>query len=163
MNIQNTDLKTAIKDAISSNSFEGIPNLLLDKVAPVIDVNPSHNRQINRVMTLTLAISGSQAITTVEPLRDILIHAIEVAVVKDVTCDIANGFVSVSAVVNKLTSFLCSVPVITLTADVQSKLFSCPVPIKIDRNTVLTLTAGAHAAGNISKRATIHYSLIDSY
>lgn len=143
--IYNSDLTknmvTATKAAVSRDIM---PTQLAEKVVPVINVNPAHNRIITMVKRATCTNSTSTTIFTTSAVNDTYIIGMQIAWIKDVTATALTA--NITAYINGLNTILCELRGFTLTVQNDSIFLSFPIPILIDRNTNVNLTCSTNVA-----------------
>lgn len=156
-NINNTELLIGMRDNAKVQNTENIPSQLADKVVPVMEVNPMLLRRCNIVKGNVRTSTGVVTIYTTPTNKDFYLTSVCFGVSKDAVCNVATGLLNISISVEGTTAYthLCNTPVITLTASSSIVSQSFPVPIKLDRNTTVSMasTFGAGVlvlAGNIA-------------
>lgn len=158
--IQNLDLKNAIKDSISSNTLEGLPTQLLDKVAPVIDVNPHHNRISNIIIPIYSATTGTLSATTLN--KKFYCTSIKYHVVANATCDVATGSIALTGQINSQTVTVIRIPVITLTAFNIINNISFNNPLVFDEASTFQL-GGSFTAGVLLRAVTLYGYYVERF
>lgn len=161
MEIRNIDLKNAVKDAISSGSLEGLPSQILDKVAPVIDVNPNHCRTISIVKGGTCGNTTTTTIYTTPTNQDFYICGFSIATIRDATATSTSA--QLTCYINGVNTPLIRLPAITLTVNSTFGMsVNLPFPIKVDRNTIIAITNTTGTA-NVYTSAQIYGYLVDPF
>lgn len=92
---------------------------------------------------------------------DFYLTGVSLAIIKDATCDTITGSISVTATVNGVSKSLVRIPHITLTAQTSELSISMVAPLKIDRNTNISISAPSFTAGTFQRAATIQGFIID--
>jgi len=99
--------------------------------------------------------SGTSTIFTSSASGDTYITAVSLALVKNVTCDIANGRVNVNCVIDGVTRDIIALPVLTLTAQESALTITFPHNgLRIDRSSIVQI-GGVFTAGNMIRTATV--------
>jgi len=153
--IDNSETAKELNDAIRGNANTNLPpKILANQIIPVIDINPKHGRRANIVAGTVKTTSGSQTVYTTPANKDFYLTTVSYALIKDVACDMATGFSTITCTVDGASSNLIVQPIITLTAQNQVITISFPNPIKVDRNTLISF-GGTYAAGVCVRSASI--------
>jgi len=157
----NSEVVRELQSATKIQTMQGIPTQINNSIVPTIEVNPKLVKEAINVTTSS-AVSGSATIlaNTVNTGRDVYVTAATLGYVKNVTCDIATGIISIIYVQNGASRALLSLPVLTLTADNGNITCSFPHPIKIDRNTSITMN-GTFSAGAMIRCGGLSYFIDD--
>lgn len=154
--IHNTDLLKEVREGIKSQQLrENIPQMLADKIVPVMEVNPKLLRRTNLVKNITKASSGSQTIFTSDATKETYITNLVLSVIKDATNDAVSQACSITVVQDGATLTPLSMSLLTLTAQDDSITLSFKNPIKIDKNTVVGLTSVSYTAGTMFRSANV--------
>ena len=125
------------------------PKTLSSTISPTLDLNP---RFTNLVKYGTTSVTTSSNLLTTPSQKDFYITFAHITFKKDVTSDLSSCNIqgSVNGATVRLLSFEC----LAATAENQSINITFPYPIKIDRNTNISLT-GSFTAGTATKTAVI--------
>ncbi len=135
----NSELSNEIIDATRVQSGSSrIPNTFGDVVIPVIDVNPKRNRVVTFHRIASRGTTGSTTIFTTPADKDFYLVGAFLTATQDATSD---GVVMGLAVTTDGTSrSLISFRKTTLTAFQDSKQINLPIPMKVDRNTTISIS-----------------------
>jgi hypothetical protein len=148
----NTQIITEWRDAVKSLINEPMP-----KPVPVIEVNPKLTQSL-KLRTLLKSTTGSaDIIPTTSNTKQLYIKAVVFNMIKDSTCDVATGNLSLSCTIDGAVKELVLIPVITLTAQSMSVTVCLDNPIKIDTNTAVTFGAQTFTAGVMIRTANIYF------
>jgi len=161
--INNSDVIKELRIATQlQQGREATPNNLSSQIVPVIEVNPKLLRTCNLVKTN--AASGTSALFYTTPTnQDFYIVALEASFIKDAACDLATGVISVNCTIDGAASqSLLKFSVLTLTAQNQTATISFPTPIKVDRNTTISMSRAATTAGLCYMSGTVIGYLVDN-
>lgn len=151
--IDNSDTKKALNDAIRGNAVSNVaPNQVVNSVQPVIDVHPNHNRVCNIVKSNAGTSTGATTIYTTPIDKDFYLVGVFASITKDATCDNTEAVVNI--IIDGSSNSIMRMGSQTLTAESKTASMVFPIPVKIDRNTVITITA-TKTAGNFSKAGSI--------
>jgi hypothetical protein len=161
MEIQSTDLKKAIIEATKINpSAATIPSKLSDVVVPVIDVSPAHNRIIDFVSTGAATNNTGATLFTTATDKDFYLTNVSISMIKDVTATSTGSYVSV--IMGGSTKTIARIVGITLTVQQGNMVVNFPVPIKLDRGTLVTVNNTTNVA-NVSALATVYGYYVDNF
>lgn len=151
---QNFQLKNKIIDELKLNPVvDNIPSVVNPTIQPVFEVNPKFCNVIEGASKST---TGSSTLFTTPSDKDFYLVAATVQMIKDATCDHPTGDSAlINVIVNGNTEKLCVIGGITLTAQAQTVSISLPIPLKIDRNTSITIAGGSYTAGTMVKSGSI--------
>lgn len=134
------------------------PMLDTSKVILVSDVNPAHNRFCEIVRRQSAINSTGGTIYTTPSDRDFYLNSCFLSYIKDATSTSTTSALSV--VIGGATVNLIRFAQLTLTAATGSQGLSFPAPIKLDRNSAITISNSTSTA-NISCEGTISGFLAD--
>lgn len=151
--IYNSDLSKELQQGAKIQiNRDDIPNQLAEKVVPVMEVNPKLLRRCNIIAGNTSTVtSGTVAVYTTPSDKDFYLVSYALAVAKDAACDISSGSVSMTATEADMGAIqLLGIPVITLTLQQDNISVQLPFPIKLKRNTAISI-AGTFTAGICSR------------
>lgn len=138
------ELKRNFSDATKTQVIEQ-PNLIDNsKIIPTIDVTPFINRKANVVRRAFASNTISATVMTTPAIGDFYITSASLQHMKDVTSPTTT--IRLNAIINGVSTAIMEHVSITLTADSvhTNQDFSCP--IKVDRNTAITITADSAVA-----------------
>ena len=149
------ELRNAAK--IQPGSRESIPSNLSGSIVPILDVTPK-NVKTARVMwgQAINATGGTVLSASAFADFDVYIIGAQLAVIKDVTSTSTSSKLNVT--INGLVTTLISLPGISLTPQTLSESISFNHPIKIDRNTAVSL-ANTTAVGNVTLMGSVYFYL----
>lgn len=119
-----------------------------DFIQPTIEVM----RHCNICRTAGQTASG--AITTLYTTpadKDFYLSAAQIGLSNDAAWDAATGGFALRVTIEGVSRDILNLPFLTLTGGRSSISQVFPIPIKLDRNTILTTSANPHTAGNCSK------------
>jgi hypothetical protein len=162
--IYNTELFTELKDGVRLQQLtDTIPSQLADKVVPVMEVNPKLLRVINWIKPFNYtATSTSVSLLVADATKDYYITNVDMGLVKDATCDRLIGEWYITATINSVSTVICSIPTLALTAQTSSINLMFPIPIKIDRGTAITLGSFTYTAGLSCRAVSIKGYTVDN-
>ena len=138
--IYNSDLSHELRDGAKISSRDEIPQELGKTVVPVMEVNPKLLRVCNWWRG---AIGAASTITTTPTDRDTYIVAAHLGIYK-LAADTGTD-VQLRCIVDGLSHNLLVIPGITLNANTTCLSISFPIPIKVDRGSVIS-TIGANVS-----------------
>jgi hypothetical protein len=151
--IDNSETKKEINDAIRGNAVSNIaPTQLANQVIPVIDVNPKNLRRCNivRAGVASNAISGTIYNTPAD--KDFFLCSSTISLTKDATSTSTSSRMNV--IIDGATQVINRIDGFTLTAQQQTSNITFSTPIRIDRNTSITVTNTTNVA-NVTNGGTI--------
>lgn len=128
-----------------------------NQIVPTIEINPIPNVVLDRFATGGSATSAATVtlITTPATGGDFYLFGVNFSYVKDATCDVSDGNISITFVQNSVTQNLVRCAINTLTAQDQMINLALPAPIRLDRNTSVQITAPTFTAGKFNRHATL--------
>ena len=163
MEIRNIECKTAIKEALSANTLEGLPNQLMEKITAVINVNPFHTRVINKVIQGGQTTTGSFSANLTSDGHDYYLYALSASFAKDAACDAATGFLNITFTQEGATKYLHRFAITTLTAQNANIYVSFPTPIKCDGNNTPVSFDGTFTVGLCSRAFVCYFCKVPKY
>jgi len=131
---------------------ESVPNAI-----PVVEVGIKSSKS-SFPKTFTKSTTGSATIYTTPTDQDFYITALAVSLMKDATCDVADGgSFSITAQVNGIVTQLIGIPLFTLTAqDGELALSFGNHPMKVDRGTTILIATNTFSAGKMTRIGYVH-------
>lgn len=145
---QNKRISNFIVDELRLNPIsDNIPKTVIPSIQPTFEVN---RKFCNIARSLGSSTTGNKTIFTTPSDKDFYLTSAQFAYVKDVTCDVATGAISLSATIEGTAQPVISLVLTTLTAERDNQIISFPVPLKIDRNTTI-IYGGSFTAGAMSR------------
>lgn len=158
--IYNSDLFKELKEGARIQQLtDPIPNQLQGNVIPVMEVNPKLLRRSNIIKNAGLTNGTTTTLYTTPLDKDFYIVAASLSVIKDVTSTSTDT--SLRITVDNVVVRPLVISGITLTAQSQAVSISFSSPIKVDRNTAITINHATNVA-NIRGDATIIGYLVDN-
>jgi len=136
-------------------------NVNRDKIpepVPVIEVG----RKSKSTLIAGNSSSGSGTITIMSASTgpatrgDVYITGVMMSYVKNATCDVASGTMSLNGTINGATTTITQLPLLTLTADNAQIALEFTQPIKLDLNSALT-QASTYTAGAMVRSIIVYY------
>ncbi len=155
--IYNTSLFNELTEAGRiQTSVDKIPNEFAEKVIPVCEVNPKVLRTLNVVNGANSVATGNLTAFTTPTDKDFYLDYIALGSDKNVTCDVATGRVYVQVTnYTGQASIICSLPVLTLTAE-SANIFICfPKSLRLQRNSTIVVAGKTFTAGAMA--VTVNY------
>lgn len=153
--INNSELSREIIDGAKiAIGREKVPDQISEKVVAVMECNPKLLRRVNLVRGSSSVTTGTITLFTTPTDTDFYISELNMAFIKDVTCDAATGAVTISVVIDGVTRNIAGLSTITLTAQSGNLVISFPLPVKLDRTTSITMN-GTYTAGVMSRYCSI--------
>lgn len=146
------ELQDAAKIQISRDK---IPNQIADKVVPVMEVNPRLTRIVNVVRTSSIANSTSSTIYTTPINQDFYLTNASLAVIKDATATAT--YFRLNVVIDGATQRLLVIPSLTLTAQTLGLSSNLMFPLKVDRNTAITIDSDTNVANHKAQAVIVGY------
>lgn len=154
--IYNSDLtKELVAGAAIQQMRDSVPNQIAEKVVPTMEVNPFLLKKTNLIVNSSKSTTGNGTVYTTLTDRDTYLTGINLHMIKDVTCDTADGTACfVSFVQGGQTKYPVAISGITLTAQNESRVVLFANPVKLDRGSVVQIS-GTFTAGKMIRNATI--------
>lgn len=152
--VQNTEAINNIRAAARLSISEGFPQMLSPAIVPVLDMTPDFHKK-SFVFSSSPTTTGATTIYTTPTGKKTYLTGVMLDIVKNVTCDVATGVISVTAVIDGTTTTIVAVPVLTLTAERSDSEITFANPIAIDPGTAVSLT-GTFTAGAMARSAIIY-------
>jgi len=151
--IYGSELKRELIDAARIQvSKDRVPSEIADKVIPVIEVNPKLLRRCN-IIRANDALNATAATIYATPAdKEFYLVGACLGVIKDVTSQ--SVATDIRIVVDGRTDRILVIPGITLTVQNSIVSLSLPFPIKVDKNTNITIN-NSNAAANIKASGSI--------
>jgi len=159
MEVPSGNLRTEFESVTELNSFS-YPNLQSDtKVIPVIDINPKHARNAEKVYTQTRTTTDASSVLlySVGSREEFFITSASLSLVKNDTCDLASGTwgITVQPYGEATAKVFLNISLLTLTAQNQTVSISFPSPLRVARSTDIRISACSHTAGSCVRSASI--------
>lgn len=151
--IQNDEIVKNFVDALKVSMSEGFPSEASATVVPVMDVSPYRKPE---AITATLNATGGADVYTAQAGKRLRIYGFMMSLVKDGTCDTADGNFSISFTQDQQTKTLGSLPLLTLTAQQNQAVVTLPYPIYTDINTAVSITSSSFTAGKMRRAVTLY-------
>lgn len=153
MQIQNQDATQIIRDQAKLTLSEGFPQNLLPNVQPVMDMTPDFHHDVN---TFSSANSGSGSITAYSGAagKQLAITGVQISYVKDATCDVATGSMSVVATKGGISRTIAAIAFLTLTAQHGSVSVAFERPFICDPATNIT-QSNTFTVGSMRRVVTV--------
>ena len=157
MIIQSPELSQAFRDETKLTLAE-VSNLNASgNIQACIDVTPSNKVKIICVNGATTT-SGTGTILSARAGIRYVIHGYTASIIKDATCDGADGNIQWNITQNQITRTFCSFPALTLTAQsITSSLFF-DKPVICDENTLIQAASFTFTAGKCRRNIVIYVS-----
>lgn len=151
--IQNDEIVKNFVDALKVSMSEGFPTEASSNVVPVIDVTP-----YNRLETIngSLNTTGAADVYSAAANKRLRIFGFTMSLVKDATCDAADGNFSVTYTQGGIVKTLGSLPFLTLTAQQDQTEVALPYPIYTDPGTAVSIASNTFTAGKMRRNVTLY-------
>jgi len=138
-------IQRAVNELGLQTSKDIIPTQTLDKVQVVYDLS---GKEANVVRQSSITASSAQATMYTTGIgTDFYLTGAYISIVKDATCDIATGNITINVTQGGQARTILAISVLTLTAQNSNISISFPTPIKVDRNTAILRSAITFSAG----------------
>jgi len=158
--IYNSELTQGmINNAKIASSVDPIPSELSEKVVPVMEVNPRLLKTTNIVRHAISTSSGSSTIYTTEENKDFYLTGAVYSYHVNATADATIG--QIIATIDGVARRILGFAKITTTAVVNTVTISFPFPIKIDRNTTITINT-TFTLGSVTHEGFIYGYTVDN-
>lgn len=150
--VQNSDAIKAIRDGARLSISEGFPQMLSNTIVPVMDMTPDFHRRATISKNSIGTTTGAISVYTTAANKDFYLTGLNMSFIKDVICDTAG--MSLTVTTEGINKTIFGFPTITLTAQTANLSHDFTVPIKIDPNTVISLS-GTFTAGVLVRNISI--------
>lgn len=138
--IYNSELSRELIDGGKiQTSRDNIPTQIADKVVPVMEVNPKLLRRCTIVRRSTAISALTSTIYTTPANGDFYISALEIAYSADAAATTTNF--TITATIDGASRIIAELRRVTGAADKDSLYLGFPIPIKIDRNTIIAINS----------------------
>lgn len=152
--IHNSELTQNMIGAIkASTARDYMPSQLADKVVPVIDVHPNHNKFTNGVLKVNLS-NATTASAAFPTNKNIYVTGVLLCYYKDATATATS--IDAKLVIGNVAVTIIEIPTITLTAQQDNIYLPFDFPIKADTNKSAYLDSSTNVA-NIKVTAHFFY------
>ena len=140
--IQSKEVIDKISDELKIQPALVIPRVISKDIQLTYGVNPVRvSDNIDAMSDVAeKTTTGALIILTTSSDKDYFLTSLNVSFVKDAVCDSATGAYSVTVIINGRSTFLVSLPIITLTAERADIFLAFPSPIKLDRGSNIVIT-----------------------
>lgn len=159
--IKRTDVIQEIVNTLGLGSMDKVPNKMFESVMPVIDLNPNHNRIVNIVRAANLLNATSTTIFTTPTGKDFFLTGACLSFIKDVTSTSTTSTIEIKTEDGTVVNII-RLASLTLTVQDQAVSISLPFPIKLFRNSVITLRNDTGIA-NIATSGSIWGYTVEQY
>lgn len=150
--IRNPDALQAAKASLGVQSgIDQIP----EQAVLTIDCTPRNHRVAQVLGSITSNTTGTKTALNSSANFDVFLSCIEASMIKDATCDVADGVLQIQTTINGATVILGYFSVLTTTADSQSIVVPISPPLKIDRSAPVNIT-GSFTAGKMVRSLTVY-------
>lgn len=152
MNHHNVTLSADIARQLNLKTGEELPGIM-----PVLEIESFSNTVVQSKTT-----TGSQAIMTTPAGKDTYLETITISIIKDAACDLPTGNnFFITGVIQGVTQKLISLPILTLTAQQMAMSLTFRRPVKLDRNTAITISGASttYTAGTCVRNCDISYTI----
>lgn len=151
--VQNSVLKNQFVDLLGlSPNIDALPSTLSPgPIIPTFDIGPQTATIVRSGSATT---TGSITVFTTPTDRDFFLTNASLSYSKDVTCDVATGAINLSATIDGVSRNILSLANLTTLGQTQAGSISLNYPVKIDRNTSITVS-GSFTLGSMSRTAQI--------
>lgn len=128
-----------------------VPKTVLPTIQPVFEVE----RKVCDIVRGSITTSTSATIFTTSATTDFYLTGVTLGYSKDSLQDTATGRCNVNVFVNGTAREILSLPFVTLTAQNDCFTLELSTPLKVDRNTAISLSRGASTAGTFALAGNI--------
>ena len=157
----NTINPTAIK-AFQEATGDKTPLGNVPNVMPIIDISPNKNRIINIGNVGTASTSGVPVNCSFSSYNGkVYITNLTVSIIKDVTCDVTTGVLTVYSTIKGSACYLCSISLLTLTAQEHLINITLTKPMLLDYKTNIFSSTSTYTAGTFIRTITASGFLVN--
>lgn len=157
LNYNDTQAKDVINNLIDGLKLNPVTDSIPHAVIPTIQPTFEVKRRVCNIVEGNAGASSGSAVTiyTTPSDKDFYLVGANLTMSKDAACDTTTGSLQLSATINGTVKNILRMSHTTLTALQGNVSISLPVPIKIDRNTAITIITLSFTAGTFSRGANI--------
>jgi len=138
VDVQNRQVLDDLAEKIKESNPNVLPKTIGDKIMPVIEVGDNIDQRF--IIHTNSATSGTITITTTPTDKDFYLTGIEMSYATDATCDMASAQNGVIVIIQGVSRVALSFANIALTAQQSDRSITFPVPILLDRGSLVTMT-----------------------
>jgi len=157
--LQNRTVVNEMSEKIKESNLNLLPRDISNSIQPVIEVGKNIDQHFSK--SASQATTGTITIFTTPSDKDFFMTCCNFSFAKDSTCDIGTGVIDFLCVINGATVRPLRSAVITTTAERGNLETSFSTPIKLDRNSVISLT-GTFTVGVMARVASINGFTVDT-
>jgi len=159
--IYNSDCTKGLsQNAGIQQSKESVPNQLADKIVPTFETNPEMLRRANFCINGSISNATSSSLLTTSTTKDTFITGVVMGFTKDVTAT-STGFSIRSTLEDGSAAYLLNYGTLTLTAQSGNMQLSIVPPIKLKRNTSITVNSLTNV-GNFQSNCSVYGYTVDN-
>jgi hypothetical protein len=155
--INRSEVNEVLKSSTLIQSAGGVPNILAGQIVPVMEVNPRLTRQSGYIRSATQTTTGSFNIfASASATQETYITGALLTMSKDATCDIADGFITMT-----LTPYgdsgknIIQIPILTLTAQSIAIPLILSNPIRIQPGSAISIS-GTFTVGKLLRVGIVY-------
>jgi hypothetical protein len=145
--IYNSDLNKELREGARLQEGQGsIPSEIAERVIPVMEVNPKLLRKINIIAKGEADNSVSEIIYTTPADSDFYMNSIQISMIKDVNSTSTKSYIQ--GVIDGETSarIFAMIKSISLTVQQSNYSVSFPIPVKMAKNSVISINNTTNVA-----------------
>jgi hypothetical protein len=157
--INNGEMQRRFLETIKGTVLEGTLKGASEVAQPVFDVSPN---RFSFAFPAGSSVTGAITPYTAQVRRRLVITGVSFSFVKNATCDVATGPMSVVATIDGIATNILSHSVLTLTAERDTEVITFDVPILCDENTSVTST-NTFTVGAMRRDIIVYGYVLDSY
>jgi len=153
---RNQEIVKQIAQAGGLEMSDGMPSAITNSYVPVIEVNPRVVKMQDKTFNNDITASGGGTIMSNQGAGvNFILKNITLAIIKDATCDTADGVVGINGTVGGVSIRLITLPCLTLTAQEQSLTLNFGAGLKLDAGSTITFTSNTFTAGKFSRSGLV--------
>jgi len=158
MQVQNPEIGQYIRDAAKITLAEGFPQNISPTIQGIIDLSPKLNKRLKSASAVGTTSASSNTILAASE-SEKYVTGMMLSFVKDSTCDVASGSISISLTQegDASSTTILRLAVLTLTAQERALFVNLPNTIKIKKNTAISISQGTFTVGNFVRCASVYY------
>lgn len=149
--LQNTQAIQQLRNATGLNLVTGYPTQIASQITAVVDITPNNFIE-SEVKTLYQTATGTATVYATSATRETYITSFILGFIKNAACDATS--IALTATISGVSSIIYRMPLITLTAQDSVIVVNLPKPLKVDRNSNITIT-GTFAAGTLVRSVSL--------
>jgi len=157
--IQNKELINTLSEKIKESNLNILPRTVGNVIQPVIEIGDNVDQFLS--FTADQNTTGVVDIATTSSDKAFYIQSVQIGYSKNAACDVPSGALNITIFGETGTQSICSVPVLTLTAENSVSTIVFNRPILTLRGAIIRMT-GTFSLGAMSRFARVNGFTVDT-